>query len=235
MTNKSDNTALKRIEQLLDEHSFVELGALVTSRNTDFDLKQQETPSDGVVIGHGLIDGNLVFVYSQDASVLNGTIGEMHAKKILSVYDMAMKMGAPIIGLLDSAGVRLQESVDALESLGAVYAKAVSASGVIPQIVGIFGTCGGGLSVLSSVSDFTLMAENAKFFVNSPDTIPGNRQEVLDTAGADFQYKTAGNVDFVGDETEVCDAIRRFVCILPGSNVEEGCVCLLYTSPSPRD
>ncbi len=224
MTNKSDNTALKRIEQLLDEHSFVELGALVTSRNTDFDLKQQDTPSDGVVIGHGLIDGNLVFVYSQDASVLNGTIGEMHAKKILSVYDMAMKMGAPMIGLLDSAGVRLQESVDALESLGAVYAKAVSASGVIPQIVGVFGNCGGGLSVLGSLSDFTLMAKDAKLFVNSPDAIPGNRQEVLDTAGATFQYQTAGNVDFVGDETEVCDAIRQLVCVLPGSNVEEGCV-----------
>ncbi|MDD6194253.1 MAG: carboxyl transferase domain-containing protein [Lachnospiraceae bacterium] len=224
MTNKSDNTAFKRIEQLLDEHSFVELGALVTSRSTDFDLKQQDTPSDGVVIGHGLIDGNLVFVYSQDASVLNGTIGEMHAKKILSVYDMAMKMGAPIIGLLDSAGVRLQESVDALESLGAVYAKAVSASGVIPQIVGVFGTCGGGLSVLSSVSDFTMMTKDAKLFVNSPDAIPGNRQEVLDTAGADFQYHTAGNVDFVGDEADVCDAIRQLVCILPGCNVEEGCV-----------
>ena len=112
MTNKSDNTALKRIEQLLDEHSFVELGALVTSRNTDFDLKQQDTPSDGVVIGHGLIDGNLVFVYSQDASVLNGTIGEMHAKKIATLYDMAIKTGAPVIGIIDCGGLRLQEATD---------------------------------------------------------------------------------------------------------------------------
>ena len=138
MSNVTNNPAIQRMNELLDEHSFVELGALVTSRSTDFDLKQQQTPSDGVVIGHGLIDGNLVFLFSQDASVLNGTIGEMHAKKIMSVYDMAMKMGAPVIGLLDCAGVRLQESVDALESIGAIYAKAVAASGVIPQIMGVF-------------------------------------------------------------------------------------------------
>ena len=149
--------AIQRIESLLDEHSFVELGALVTSRSTDFNLNDRKAPSDGVVIGHGLIDDNLVFVFSQDASVLNGTIGEMHAKKILSVYDMAVKMGAPVIGLLDCAGVRLQESLDAMESLGAIYRKAVEASGAVPQIMGVFGNCGGGLSVLTSVSDFTFM------------------------------------------------------------------------------
>lgn len=224
MSNVSDNPAISRIEKLLDEHSFVELGALVTSRSTDFNLEQEQTPSDGVVIGHGLIDGNLVFVFSQDASVLNGTIGEMHAKKILSAYEMAMKVGAPIIGLLDSAGVRLQESVDALESLGGIYAKAASASGVIPQIMGVFGNCGGGLSVLTAISDFTFMTNDGKLFVNAPDTILGNRAEVLDTAGAEFQYTQAGNVDFVGDETEVFDAIRNLIGILPGCNVEEGCV-----------
>ncbi len=224
MSNVTNNPAIARVNELLDENSFVELGALVTSRNTDFDLSQSQTPSDGVVIGHGLIDGNLVFVYSQDASVLGGSIGEMHAKKIMSVYDMAIKMGAPVIGLLDCAGVRLQESVDALESIGAIYAKAVSASGVVPQILGVFGNCGGGLSVLTSISDFTLMTEDAKLFVNPADTIPGNRSEVLDTAAASFQYKEAGNVDFVGKESEVMDEIRRFITILPGCNVEEGCV-----------
>ena len=224
MSNGTNNPAIQRMNALLDEHSFVELGALVTSRSTDFNLNQQQTPSDGVVIGHGLIDGNLVFVFSQDASVLNGTIGEMHAKKIMSVYDMAMKMGAPVIGLLDCAGVRLQESVDALESIGAIYAKAVAASGVIPQIMGVFGPCGGGLSVLTSVSEFTLMTNDGRLFVNSPDAISGNRCETLDTASAGFQYQEAGNVDFVGDEAEVMDAIRKFVTVLPGCNVEEGCV-----------
>ena len=134
MSNRSNNLAEQRICRLLDENSFMEIGSLVTARNTDFNLADEATPSDGVITGHGLIDGNLVFVYSQDSSVLNGTIGEMHAKKIAAVYDRAMKMGAPVIGLLDCAGVRLQESVDALNALGMIYEKQVMASGVIPQI-----------------------------------------------------------------------------------------------------
>ena len=110
-----------------------------------------KTPSDGVITGHGLIDGNLVFVYSQDASVLNGTIGEMHAKKIASVYDMAMKMGAPVNGLLDCAGVRLQESVDALEWIGTDLCKTGSSIRSCPQICAVFGNCGGGLAVVSCI------------------------------------------------------------------------------------
>ena len=140
--------ASQRINALLDENSFVEIGALVTARATDFNLKQTETPSDGVITGYGVIDGNLVYVYSQDASVLNGTIGEMHAKKIAGLYDLAMKMGAPVIGLIDSAGLRLQEATDALNGFGEIYKKQVDASGVIPQITAIFGTCGGGLAVV---------------------------------------------------------------------------------------
>ena len=131
MSVGTNSPAIQRINGLLDANSFVELGSLVTSRSTDFNVNAADTPSDGVVIGHGLIDGNLVFVFSQDASVLGGSIGEMHAKKILSVYDMALKMGAPVIGLLDSTGVRLQESVDALEALGAIIAKACDASGLL--------------------------------------------------------------------------------------------------------
>ena len=114
----TSSLASKRIESLLDESSFVEIGALVTARATDFNLKQTETPSDGVVTGYGVIDGNLVYVYSQDASVLNGSVGEMHAKKIANLYDLAMKTGAPVIGLIDSAGLRLQEATDALNAFG---------------------------------------------------------------------------------------------------------------------
>lgn len=110
----TSSLASKRIESLLDENSFVEIGALVTARATDFNLKQTETPSDGVVTGYGVINGNLVYVYSQDASVLNGSVGEMHARKITNLYDLAMKTGAPVIGLIDSAGLRLQEATDAL-------------------------------------------------------------------------------------------------------------------------
>ena len=156
MSNK-DSLAAQRLARLLDQNSFVELGSLVTARSTDFGLKEQAEPSDGVITGHGLIDGNLVFVYSQDVSVLNGTIGEMHARKIAGVYDFAMKMGAPVIGFLDCAGIRLQESVDALSGLGKIYRKMAQASGVIPQIAAVFGECGGGLSVVSAMCDFCFM------------------------------------------------------------------------------
>lgn len=222
MSEVTKSSALSRIESLLDENSFVELGALVTARSTDFNLNKLESPSDGVVIGHGLIDGNLVFVYSQDASVLNGSIGEMHAKKIVSVYDMAVKMGAPVIGILDSTGVRLQESVDALEAIGTIYSKAVAASGVVPQITAVFGNCGGGLSVLPAISDFAFMTEGGKLFVNSPDTIEGNRSDVNDTASADFQFKEAGSVDAIGNDEEIFDKIRQLVSILPSSNLDGG-------------
>ena len=134
MSTNNASLAMQRILKLVDENSFMEIGSLVTARNTDFNLAGTSTPSDGVITGHGLIDGCLVFVYSQNASVLNGTIGEMHAKKIASVYDMAMKMGAPVVGLIDCAGMRLQESVDALDGFGQIYAKEVEASGLVPQI-----------------------------------------------------------------------------------------------------
>ena len=138
MSSNNENLAIQRIAKLVDENSFMEIGSLVTARNTDFNLADTDTPSDGVITGYGLIDGNLVYVYSQDASVLNGTIGEMHAKKIANVYDMAMKMGAPVIGFIDCAGMRLQESVDALDGFGRIYAKEIEASGVIPQISAAF-------------------------------------------------------------------------------------------------
>ncbi len=143
MSNTSQSLASTRINALLDENSFVEIGGYVTARSTDFNMHEKETPGDGVVTGYGVIDGNLVYVYCQDAAVLGGTIGEMHAKKITALYDMAMKMGAPVIGLIDCAGIRLQEATDALNAFGEIYLKQTLASGVIPQITAVFGTCGG--------------------------------------------------------------------------------------------
>ena len=132
-------------------------------------FRSNETPSDGCITGYGVINGNLVYVYSQDASVLNGTIGEMHAKKITNLYDLAMKTGAPVIGLIESAGLRLQEATDALAAFGEIYLKQTMASGVIPQITAVFGTCGGGLGLFPTMTDFTFMEEkNAKLFVNAP-------------------------------------------------------------------
>ena len=146
MSNSSQ--ASQRIASLLDDNSFVEIGAKVTARATDFNMKPTETPSDGVVTGYGVIDGSLVYVYSQDASVMNGTVGEMHAKKIANLYDLALKTGAPVIGLIDSAGLRLQEATDALNAFGEIYMKQTLASGVIPQITAVFGNCGGGLALI---------------------------------------------------------------------------------------
>lgn len=219
MNSSNDSLAMQRITRLVDENSFIEIGSLVTARSTDFNLANTDTPSDGVITGHGLIDGNLVFIYSQDASVLNGTIGEMHAKKIASVYDMAMKMGAPVIGFIDCAGVRLQESVDALDGFGQIYAKEVAASGVIPQISAIFGSCGGGLSVVPALCDFAFIEEgNGKMFVNSPNAIEGNRIDKCDTSAAKFQSEENGCIDAIGTEEDILAQIRELVMMLPLNN-----------------
>ncbi|MBE5878820.1 MAG: carboxyl transferase [Lachnospiraceae bacterium] len=222
MSTTSTSKARQRIEALLDENSFVEIGALVSARATDFNLKQLDTPSDGVITGYGVINDNLVYVYSQDASVMNGTIGEMHAKKIANLYDMALKMGAPVIGLIDSAGLRLQEATDALNAFGEIYMKQSLASGVIPQITAIFGTCGGGLAMIPTLTDFTFMEEkDAKLFVNAPNTLDGNSTAKCDTASAKFQSEEAGIVDFVGAEAELFGQIRDLVSYLPANNEEE--------------
>ena len=214
--------ASQRIAALLDENSFVEIGGLVTARSTDFNLKQTETPSDGVITGYGVIDGNLVYVYSQDASVLNGTVGEMHAKKIANLYNLALKMGAPVIGLLDSAGLRLQEAADALNAFGEIYMSQVKASGVIPQITAVFGTCGGGLALIPTLTDFTFMeGSKAKLFVNAPNALDGNVITKCDTSAADFQSKEAGIVDVVADEAGILAQIRELVSLLPANN-EDG-------------
>ncbi len=217
MSNTSQ--ASQRIAALLDDNSFVEIGAKVTARATDFNLKQTETPSDGVITGYGLIDGNLVYVYSQDSSVLGGSIGEMHAKKIVNLYNLAMKTGAPVIGLIDSAGFRLQEAADALNAFGEIYLKQSLASGVIPQITAVFGSCGGGLALIPTLTDFTFMeGSKAKLFVNSPNALAGNYAGKCDTSAAAFQSEEAGIVDVVGDEAQILSGIRELVCMLPANN-----------------
>lgn len=222
MSNTAQSLAGKRIASLLDENSFVEIGGYVTARSTDFNMQQTETPGDGVVTGYGVIDGNLVYVYSQDASVLGGTIGEMHAKKIAGLYDMAMKMGAPVIGLLDCAGLRLQEATDALNAFGEIYMKQTLASGVIPQITAVFGRCGGGLALVPALTDFTFMeGTKAELFVNSPNAIDGNSIEKCNTASAAYQSEESGLADFVGTEEEILAGIRELVSMLPANNEDD--------------
>ncbi len=222
MSNSAQTSASSRIAALLDENSFVEVGAYITARNTDFNMTEQETPADGVVTGYGTIDGCLVYVYSQDASVLGGSMGEMHARKISNLYSLAMKMGAPVIGLIDCAGLRLQEATDALNGFGQMYLSQTMASGVIPQISAIFGTCGGGMAVSAAITDFTFMEDkSAKLFVNAPNALSGNYTAKCDTSSAAFQSSEAGLVDFVGDEASVLSQIRTLISILPANNEDD--------------
>lgn len=222
MSSTAQLSARERINTLLDNNSFVEVGAFVTKRSTDFNLDQKEIPSDGVITGYGTIDGNPVYAYSQDADLLGGSIGEMHAKKITRIYELALKTGAPVIGLLDSSGLRLQEATDALNGFGEIYLKQTMASGVIPQITAIFGNCGGGLAVMASLSDFSFMEENnAKLFVNSPNSLHGNYREKLNTSDAGF-HAEAGTIDYAGkEEGEVLMKIRELVSLLPSNNAED--------------
>ncbi len=220
MSNGTPSLAGTRITSLLDANSFVEIGQSVTARNTDFNMTATKAPSDGVITGYGVIDGNLVYVYSQDASVLNGTVGEMHAKKICRLYNLAMETGAPVVGLIDCAGLRLQEATDALAAFGEIYLKQTMASGVIPQITGIFGTCGGGMAVVPALTDFTFMEEKkAKMFVNSPNALEGNHESKCNTSTAKYQSEETGLIDGIGTEEEILGQIRELVCLLP-SNYE---------------
>ncbi len=222
MSTSSTSLASKRINQLLDENSFVEIGNFVSARNTDFNMKETNTPGDGVITGYGVINETLVYVYSQDVSVLKGSVGEMHAKKIVNLYDLALKTGAPVIGLIDSAGLRLQEATDALNAFGEIYKKQAMVSGVLPQITAILGTCGGGLGVMSALSDFTFMESNkGKLFVNSPNAIEGNTIKKCDTTTAKFQSEESGLADVVADEATIFEKIRELITMLPSNNEDD--------------
>lgn len=218
MSNTAILSARERIESLVDANSFVEIGGLITRRNTDFNMQEKAVPADGVITGYGVVDSNLVYVYSQDATAMKGSIGEMNAKKIANLYEMAIKAGAPVIGLIDCAGVRVQEALDALAGFGDIYMAKIKASGIIPQITAILGSCGGGVAISSKLSDITIMdAQNGKLFVNSPNAITANRVEKCDTAAAEFQA-AAGNVDIVCDtEADVLAKIREVIDLLPAN------------------
>lgn len=220
MSNTKQLSARERIEVLLDDASFVEIGSFVTSRSTDFNLQQKQNPADGVITGQGLINGKSVYVYSQDAKVLGGSIGEMHAKKIVKIYDLAIKTGSPVIGIVDCAGLRLQEATDALNAFGEIFLKQTVASGVIPQITAIFGTCGGGTALIPTLTDFTFMTkENSKLFVNSPNALDGNNESKLNTASATYHSEVTGLADDIFEtEEELLEAVRNLATILPSNN-----------------
>lgn len=216
------SVASTRIEKLLDPGSFVEIGGVITARSTDFVKDPKIGANDGVITGHGLVDGNLVFVFSQDSSVLGGTIGEMHARKICNIFDMAKKVGAPVVGMFDSKGIRIMESADAAESLGAVIGAMAKASGVVPMVSAVFGQLGGGMSAMAGISDFVFMEDKAHIFVNPPDGVEGVNKDKYDPSSAKAQYEESYNVDGFGSEDEILTEIRELIALIPGSAMEEG-------------
>lgn len=222
MSMNTQSPAKERIRALLDANSFVEIGAAVTARNTDFCMNEKKAPSDGVITGYGQIEGRPVYVYSQDISVLNGSVGEMHASKIVNLYRLAVRTGDPVIGLIDSSGMRLEEGMDCLHAFGKIYSAQADASGVIPQITAVFGMCGGGMALIPALSDFTYMEENkGRLFMHSPNALPGNSEEKCDTSSAAWQGESAGTVDGYGTGEEILASVRRLVTWLPSNNEDD--------------
>ena len=216
----NDTTAHKRIASILDEGSFVEIGAYVTARDAASD-PSEEAYGDGVVTGYGTIGGCLMYVYAQNPDYAGGSLGEMHAAKIAKIYDLAMDMGAPVLALLDCAGVRLSEGIDSLQSFGILFRNQSRACGAVPQITVVYGNCGGGLAVSAAMSDFVFMAEGAKLFLTSPNAVKGNYEGKCDTAAAKFQSEKVGVCDAVGSEAEIAKEVKELVAMLPENYLDD--------------
>jgi len=223
---KGKMTARERIEILLDEGSFEEYDMFVTHRCTNFGLDKQKILGDGVVTGSGTIDGRVVYVYAQDFTVFGGSLSETFAKKICKVMDMAMKVGAPIIGINDSGGARIQEGVTSLAGYADIFQRNIMASGVIPQISAIFGPCAGGAVYSPALTDFIMMTENASYmFVTGPKvvkTVTGEDITTEDLGGAAIHSSKSGVSHFLlEDEEEGLLLIRKLLSYLPQNNLEE--------------
>jgi propionyl-CoA carboxylase beta chain len=221
--SKGKLTARERIEVLLDADSFEEYSLYVEHRCTDFGMDTKKHAGDGVVTGHGTINGRLVFVYSQDFTVMGGSLGEAHAKKICQIMDKAMQVGAPVIGINDSGGARIQEGVDSLGGFGEIFQRNVDASGVIPQISLIMGPCAGGSVYSPALTDFVLMVENSSYmFVTGPDVVKtvtheNVTQEELGGAKVHASKSGVAHLTFKSDIEALLQA-RRLINFLPLSN-----------------
>ncbi len=208
-------TARERILALLDEGSFIEIGGFVSARDAS-------TAADGVITGYGTVDGRLVYVYSQDKTVLSGAIGEFNAKKIVKLFDLALKMGAPIVGMLDSDGVRLDEGAFAQAAMGKLLCAASKVSGVILNISIIFGNCAGGSAIAAEMSDFVIMNEkNGRLFVNGPSVIEASTGKKA-PADAKSNVNESGNAHFVAQSDAECLCIARLLLsYLPSNNLSD--------------
>ena len=219
-------SARERLDVLLDPGSFFELDTFVTHRTTEFGLDRQRPLGDGVVTGWGQIDGRLVYVFAQDFTVLGGSVGEAHGRKICKVLDLALENGAPVIGLNDSGGARIQEGVDALAAYGEIFYRNTLASGVIPQISVIMGPCAGGAVYSPALTDFTVMVEGtARMFITGPDVVRVVTHEEVtpeELGGAEVHHRRSGVAHFIArDDTEALTLVRRLLSYLPANNAED--------------
>ncbi|MDY8138039.1 acyl-CoA carboxylase subunit beta [Aquimarina sp. 2201CG5-10] len=222
---KKKLTARERIEYLMDEGSFEEIGILVTHRTTDFGMDKQIFSGDGVVTGYGTVNGRLIYVYAQDFTVFGGSLSETHAEKICKIMDMAVKMGAPIIGLNDSGGARIQEGVRSLGGYADIFYRNVQASGVIPQISAIMGPCAGGAVYSPAMTDFTLMVEDTSYmFVTGPNVVKTvtNEEVTSEELGGASTHSTKSGVAHVtsANDVECLEDVKKLLSYLPQSNIE---------------
>ncbi|MBR72417.1 MAG: methylmalonyl-CoA carboxyltransferase [Rhodospirillaceae bacterium] len=223
---KGKLTARERIELLLDEGSFEEFDMFVEHRCIDFGVEEQKIPGDGVVTGHGEVNGRLVYVFSQDFTVFGGSLSEAHAEKICKIMDQAMKVGAPVIGLNDSGGARIHEGVASLGGYAEVFQRNVLASGVIPQISVIMGPCAGGAVYSPAITDFIFMVEDSAYmFVTGPDVVKTVTHETVtheELGGTSTHTGKTGVADLaLANDVDAMEEIRRFVSFLPPSNREQ--------------
>ena len=224
--NRGKMTARERLEMLLDEGSFQEIDALVEHRCRDFDMDKNVIPGDGVVTGHGTINGREIFAFAQDFTVYGGSLGEMHGLKICKVLDMALKTGRPVIGLNDSGGARIQEGVASLGSYAEIFFRNVRASGVVPQISVIMGPCAGGAVYSPAITDFVIMVDKtAHMFITGPEVIKTVTNEEVsfeDLGGASTHGSKSGVSHFTAEDDQgAIDLARDLVDLLPSNNMEK--------------
>jgi acetyl-CoA carboxylase carboxyltransferase component len=233
-------TARERIAALCDPGSFTEMGVFVTHRCTDFGMEKRQVPGDGVVSGFGRVDGRLVYVFAQDFTVFGGTLSESNAKKICDVMDLALRNGAPVIGLNDSGGARIQEGVASLGGYADIFLRNTLASGVVPQISAVFGPCAGGAVYSPAITDFTLMVkETSHMFVTGPNVIRAVTNEEVtfeDLGGAMAHNSKSGVAHFALDDDLDCIAtIRRLISYIPQNNAEDPPRIPCEDDPDRRD
>ncbi|MBP7652461.1 methylmalonyl-CoA carboxyltransferase [Candidatus Dependentiae bacterium] len=219
-------TARERIDYLLDENTFNEIDQFVKHRCSDFDMHNTEAPADGVITGYGLINGKRVFLYSQDFTVIGGSLGEMHAKKICKILDLAVKYGCPVIGINDSGGARIQEGVDALAGYGEIFYRNTQASGVIPQLLAVMGPCAGGAVYSPAIMDFIFMThKTSQMFVTGPQVIKavtGENVTVEGLGGAVTHNTKSGVAHFIAEDEKDClDLIKLILEYIPSNNMDD--------------